>query len=136
MTEIDPDRVDGRGIVAWLIHTGAGMFVGSAPYSMWLTVDIILNPRNNDVEDAMLEGMQPMLTVLPTAAVAAVVIVLAARAGRPLGLLPLLALGAALGAGVAALVFEGAAVALAFGLISGLMAGGAIWKVRSEVLST
>lgn len=134
--EIDPDKVDGRGPLGWLIHTGAGTMVGSAPYSLWLTVDVILNPRPGDMNEAMLEGILPLVSCLPVAALGALGIVLAARAGRPLGVGALLALGAVLGV-LAALIIAGSApLSLVFGAASGLLAAGAIWKVRDQVLST
>lgn len=98
----DLDKVDGRTIVAWLIYSGAGWFVGGTP---WMLVDAVIEAlyapptvfvpgdMQDMMRDALLDGLMPMLVTLVPCALVAGAVVLAERAGRRLPIWAMVLLG-------------------------------------------
>lgn len=131
----DPDGIDGRTPMGWLILTGIGIVAGTGPYSLIKGLSII------GMREVPLEGLAyleltlgPLLTGVVPAAVGATVVVGLGRAGRPLGLVPLVVVYAVLGVATAAAIVGGASPWLAAGAASGLVAAFGVHLVRLRAL--
>lgn len=131
----DLDRFEATGFVGWLIQAAAATVIGVAPWTSYLGFSSLMDLRPRDFNEQMMTDYAvPMLIGGAAAGLGALIAVLAAWAGRPLGVPVLLGLGAVIGTAVAWLRMGEPEPGLLFGTACGLAGAGAAAFVRSRHL--